>query len=331
MEYDRIFDVKIGAEAIKLSRKFGVLPYMAQRYILLFGAEGAESFLEAAIKGIPRSIRCNTLTMRDCGELVRRMEERGFSLRRSRIVPYGYYVEHEPFSLGSSPEHLQGHFFIQGVGSMASVVALSPKPGESVADLASAPGGKTTHMAQLMRNEGRIMSVDVDAKRISKLISNIERMHVRNAVVVLGDTLKIKFGEGSFDRVMLDAPCTGEGLIVYKKERLLTRTMEDLRRMSSYQVELLLKAYKLLRPGGIMAYVTCSIAPEENELVLSRALEREEKIEILETRLEGASNIPGVEEFNGVPLRSEVRLCLRLYPHTDGTEGFFICLLRRKE
>lgn len=330
MSSEKIFEIKVSEKAVVLSRKYGILPYMAERYLMLFGDDGAELFLERASRGIPKSIRCNTLAIKDCRELVERLEEKGFSLSPSKIVPYGFYVESGPVSLGATLEHLLGYYFIQGVGSMASVVALSPKPDEKIADLAAAPGGKTTHIAQLMENRGAIVSVEIDAKRLAKLVSNVERMHVRNAVIVMGDILKVAIPEGSFDRVMLDAPCTGEGLIVYKKERMVTRTIEDLKKMSSYQQRLAERAYQFLKQGGIMAYVTCSIAPEENEFVLSRVLEKFEDLEVLETRLQGSSNNPGLEEFNGVQFRKELKKCLRLYPHTDGTEGFFICLLRRR-
>jgi len=331
MDYERIFRVNVSEEAVSLSRKYGVLPYMAERYLMLFGRDGAIDFLESVARGIPRSIRCNTLVVKSCAELKERLEERGFVLKPSKIAPYAFYAEREPLSLGTTLEHLLGYYFIQGVGSMASVIALSPRPGERVADLASAPGGKTTHIAQLMENSGAVLSVDNDAGRLAKLVSNIERMHVRNAVVLMEDILKLDFLESRFDRAMLDAPCTGEGLLVYRRERKSTRTIEDLKKMSSYQERLALKAYRLLKPGGIMAYATCSIAPEENELVLSKVLEREDSLEVLETRIVGAANNPGVEEFNGVRFSSEMKKCLRLYPHTDGTEGFFICLLRRRE
>ncbi|MGC8997313.1 MAG: RsmB/NOP family class I SAM-dependent RNA methyltransferase [Fervidicoccaceae archaeon] len=330
MSSEKIFDIKVSGEAVKLSRRYGILPYMAERYLMIFGREEAELFMESVSKGIPRSIRCNTLAIKDCRELEKRLEERGFVLRPSKIVPYGYYVEHSPVQLGATIEHLLGYYFIQGIGSMASVIALSPKPGERVADLAAAPGGKTTHIAQLMENRGTVLSVEIDARRLAKLVSNIERMHVRNAVILMGDILKAKIPEGAFDRIMLDAPCTGEGLIVYKRERMVTRTEEDLRKMSNYQQRLVERSFRFLKPGGIMAYVTCSIAPEENEYVLSSVLERTEDMEVLETRLQGSSNTPGLEEFNGVQFGKEMRKCLRLYPHRDGTEGFFICLMRRK-
>ncbi|MFP3269193.1 MAG: RsmB/NOP family class I SAM-dependent RNA methyltransferase [Desulfurococcales archaeon] len=331
MNYDRLFNIRISEEAVKLSRRFGLLPYMAERYIMMFGLDGVEEFLRAVHNGIPRSIRCNKLVVKSCGDLVSRLEKEGFKIRQSKIVPYGYYVYYEPVSLGSTVEHLLGYYFIQGIGSMASVVALSPQLGELVADLASAPGGKTTHIAQLMNNTGGILSIDVDARRLAKLVSNIERMHVRNVIVLMADILNVKVNEGSFDRVMLDAPCTGEGLIVYKKERFFTRTIDDLRKMSEYQLKLLLKAFKFLKPGGTMVYATCSIAPEENEFVITRALDETDEMEVIETRLDGAKNVPGITEFNGVRFKDEVKNCLRLYPHTDSTEGFFICLLKRKE
>ncbi len=328
-EYDSIFELKISSKALKIASRYSYLPYMIERYMRIFPEDELIEFLDKVEEGVPRSIRCNTLLLEDCRLLVERLEERGFELEQTGILSYAYRVVNESGSLGSTIEHLLGYYYIQGIGSMLTSVLLSPREGEFVADLASAPGGKTTHMAQIMNNKGCILSVDKSLARVKKLRSNIQRMHVKNTVVLRKDILRITGLEEFFDKVLLDAPCTGEGLIVFKKERKTSRTMDDLRKMSGLQIQLLEKAMELLKPGGTLLYSTCSIAPEENEYVLSNVLSRRDDIEVLPTRY-GRVGSPGIVEYNNTVFHDDMRKCLRVYPHRDGMEGFFYCLLRKR-
>lgn len=302
---------------------------MAQRYLLMFGDE-VELFLDAVDRGIPKSIRINTLVSKSVTETANSLKSRGFKLKEVPYIDYAFYIITEPFSIGATEEHLTGQIYVQGVGSMLASLILSPTSEDLVADLASAPGGKTTHMAQIMNNLGCILSVDKSNERVSKLRANIQRLGVKNTVVLRRDILELTGFEGIFSKALLDAPCTGEGLMVYMKERKLIRGAEELRKMSRLQVQLLDKAIDLLNKEGVLLYATCSIAPEENEYVISEVLSRRKDVSIIQTRYPGVKGKEGLTSYNEVNFHEDMSKCLRLYPHLSGTEGFFLCLMRRQ-
>ena len=320
-----LFHVKPSRYAVELAERYGYLPYMIERYAEIFG-ERLLDFLEACEKPLRRSIRCNTLKI-DCGSLARRLEAKGFKLRKIPWAPHGFWVEEEPLSLGATEEYLLGYYYIQGAASMLPAYILEPRPGERVLDMAAAPGGKTTQLAQLMLNRGVILAVDVSRRRVRALRSHLNRMGVTNTVVVRTDARRlVKLGP-VFDKVMLDAPCTGEGLIPIDPSRKKSRAMNDLRLLARLQVELLEAAFALTKPGGYIVYTTCSIAPEENEYVVSRVLENHPNLAVVEPGVD--VGLPGITRFRGVDFDPQVGRCRRLYPHTHGTEGFVICLLRK--
>lgn len=317
-------------EALELARRYGYLPYMIERYRHLFESrEELIDFLDSVERGLPKYIRCNTLAVSSCSYLEERLKERGISVRAVPWLPHAYVVESQSSSaqLGSTLEYLLGYYYIQGLGSMAVSHSLSPRPGETVADLAAAPGGKTTHIAQLMDNVGIVLSVEKSPLRALSLVANIQRMRVKNALVLVKDILDLKL-YGAFDKILLDAPCTGEGLLPIKKERKTSKDLSDLYKMHELQVRLLDKSLEMLRPGGTLIYSTCSIAPEENEFVIDKVLTVRGDVKI-----EGIGNLsvgdPGLTEFMGHTLRGDLRLCRRLYPHRHLSEGFFICKIKR--
>ncbi|MGB9830867.1 MAG: RsmB/NOP family class I SAM-dependent RNA methyltransferase, partial [Fervidicoccus fontis] len=268
----KLFDIQITKEAVEIAEKFGISPFMAQRYIMFMGDKEAIEYLISVEKGIEKSFRCNSILVKDCNVVERSLTEKGFILEKTPYLNYAYYIKREPFSIGSTVEHLSGKIYVQGVGSMLASEVLSPVEDDKVVDMAAAPGGKTTHMAQLMKNKGIILSIDINRERIWKLRVNIERLNAKNVYVLRTDALKINGLDEYFDKVMLDAPCTGEGLIVYKKERKFSKGIEDYKKMIPLQISMLKKAFKLLKRGGKILYSTCSIAPEENEYVISQVL-----------------------------------------------------------
>ena len=324
-----IFDLKISEEAKQIAAKYGYLPYMIERYMMLFGSrEELFDFLDSVEKGIKRTLRCNTLVLNDCNVLTTRLGQKGVFLQKISWLPHGFFVMEGEEKVGKLEEYLFGYYYIQRQGSMLASYVLSPRKGEIVADLASAPGGKTTHLAQIMNNTGIIFSIEKNPVRARSLIANIQRMRVINSVVIVKDILSLSFSS-FFDKALLDAPCTGEGLLPILRERKTSKTIEDLMIMSELQVKLLNKALDMVSPGGTLLYSTCSIAPEENEFVIHKVLGERDDFSIISTRWHNVGS-PGLEEFNKVVFTSEMRKCLRLYPHKDGSEGFFLCLLRRE-
>lgn len=256
------------------------------------------------------------------------MRKQGFELEKVTWLKHGYIVSRSPIrpTLGSTIEYLAGFYYIQGIASMIPAYVLSPEPGEVVLDMASAPGGKTTQIAQLMKNRGLLVAVEKNGERVKSLRENLRRMGVRNTIVyrTLPDTL-LKSGI-RFDKVLLDAPCSGEGGYGEKFLRLPSRTKEDFQDLTNRQKMLLETAVKLVKRGGRIVYSTCSIAPEEDEEVIDYALKT------LNVSLEDVSGFPGspgLVRFLDKEFTQEVSKCLRLYPHVHRTEGFFLCSMIR--
>lgn len=321
--------ISISPLARELAVKYGYLPYMVQRYLDMFGHEETLAFLNAVERGLPRTIRCNTLAVRDCPKLPAILSRHGIRIRKHGGLPHAFIVEKGSSKLGHTTEHMLGFYYIQGLASMLAPLLLNPKPGEIIADLAAAPGGKTTYLSQLMTNKGLIIAVDNDSRRIESLTYNLQRMRSTNVVVVKSDIEKLpeSFDE-KFDKVLLDAPCSAEGLLPIKPERKTSMSYEDVLNACRLQSALVERAVRLLRKGGTLLYTTCSIAPEENEFIIAELIEKLDSLQIIKTRFHGIG-VQGITEFMGRKLPDDLANCMRVYPHTDGMEGFFYCLLKR--
>lgn len=326
---DKLFGaMRISQQAKRLAERYGYLPYMVERYIDLFGAKEAEEFLRACNRPLVKSIRCNDYLVR-CDELKALLEGKGFVLKEIGWAPHGFWVLNEPFSLGATPEYLKGYYYIQRAASMLPAYALQPKVGELVMDMTAAPGGKTTQIAQLMKNTGVVVAVEISRSRIKALRSHVNRMGFTNVLIIRADVSRLRGFRERFSRTLLDAPCSGEGIIPVDPSRKRSRTLQDLRVMYRRQVELLKLAIELTARGGYIVYSTCSIAPEENELVIDTVLDSEvgESVDVVEAGVGVGDS--GLEEFRGVSFDERLRKCRRLYPHKHGTEGFFLCKLRK--
>ena len=312
--------------------RFGYRDYMIARYLEALGSrEEVLNLLKAFEEPLKPSIRCNTLKVRSCSLLAERLGRLGYVLKGISWEPTSFIIE----VLGKPPpgathEFLLGMYYLyRGSASLVPPLVLSPKPSDVVLDMAAAPGGKTTHMAQLMRNEGMIVAVDISKARMRALRSNLERLGVRNVLALRLDGARIPelFGP-YFSKVLLDAPCTAEGLIQVDKSRKIRTALDDLLTARERQIKLLLAAINSVVSGGYVLYTTCSIAPEEDELVISEVLKLRDDISVVP--LPSIVDFrPGLTEYFGIELPEELRLCGRLYPHIHNMEGFFLCLLRK--
>lgn len=329
----KLFSVNVSSYARELAERYGYRPYMVERYYEILGDwSSVKDLLEAFEKPLPKSIRCNTLKVSDCSYLVKRLGELNYVLEVIPWVNYAYkvVVEGAP-SAGATHEYLVGMYYLhRGLATLIPPLVLSPRRDDVILDLAAAPGGKTTHLAQLMGNEGVIVAVDVSRLRMRALRSNLERLGVWNVVAVRMDGRLVTkvFGPNYFTKVLLDAPCTGEGLIQVDKSRKFKTDVTDLARASQLQYELLRAAVESAVSGGYVLYSTCSIAPEENEFVVDRVLGECDCVEVVDIpRLLNFSS--GVTEFHRLKFSEVLRRCVRVYPHLHGMEGFFLCLLRK--
>ncbi len=304
-----------------LAAKYGYDEFIVRRWLAFFG-EDAKQILEAMEKGVPKYIRVNTLKIGE-DELVERLEKRGFVLKKTE-VPYCYEIVEEPFSIGATPEYLMGYYYVMDKSSCIPPLELNPKLDELVVDFAASPGGKTTFLAQLMKNRGKLLAIEANPDRIQPLVDNIHRMGVMNTAVIRMNAARFHQLGIKADKILLDAPCTGEGIIHKDPSRKGSRGEEDIRFCSSLQLDLLRSAIMSLKVGGTVVYSTCSMTPEENELVVSKVMEE------FDVHLEDVGyGDSAFTELPGMKLNSGLRKAKRLYPHKHGCSGFFIAKIVR--
>ena len=323
---EKVFRVKVSREAELLADKYGYKPYMVQRYLEVLGREETIELLEANETPLPKTIRCNSYLV-DCSVLAKRLSGKGFTVARHPLAPHGLIIEEEPIPVGATHEYLLGYYYVQDPGSMMVTYALEPLPGEVILDLAAAPGGKATHIQQLTNDSSLLVAVEVSRERVRALRSNMQRMGFRNYVIVRADLRRLPSGLMG-DRVLLDAPSSGEGIIRKDPSRKTSRSLEDLRAVHTRQIELLESAFNHVKPGGVLVYAACSTAVEEGEYVIHKLLSSREDADV--EPVYSVTGAPGIDEYHGVVFDSRVRKCLRLWPHIHDTEGFFICRLKRR-
>lgn len=310
-----------------LAEKYGYLPETIERFLQLFGLEETKDILQAYERKPKAAIRINELKINP-PELIDRMEKKGFVLTQSNWYENGFFIEKAPFPLGATTEYLAGYYFIQSAASWIPSLILNPKPGDLVVDLTAAPGGKASHLAQLMNNEGTLFCIDLSRDRIKSLRSNLARCGVRNNICIRMNALEFPKYNLKVDKVLLDAPCTGEGLMATDISRRTSKGVDDIQRLARLQKELVQAGIKTLKKDGVMVYSTCSTAPEENEEVINWALDNF-PVRLLETPFKEFSS--GFTKAFDKTYDSELMKSKRLYPHKDGTEGFFVCKIALQE
>ncbi|MDI3501929.1 MAG: tRNA (cytosine40 48-C5)-methyltransferase [Archaeoglobi archaeon] len=311
----QIIDFPSDERSRKLAKKYGYDEFIVRRFLNLF--PDAERMIEVMEEIPPKYIRVNTLRISE-KELLERLEKRGFVLRKTDIR-WCYQVESEPFSISATPEHLLGYFYIQDASSCIPPLALSPSPHDLVLDACASPGGKTTMLAQIMGNRGKIVALELKEERMLPLIYNLNRCGVENTLCFHMNALEVSSLNLEFDGILLDAPCTGEGVISKDPTRKSSRRAEDIISCSVLQRELMDSCVSVLKPGGVLVYSTCSFAPEENELVVQYAIEKHGM------RLEEIPyGEPALVEAGKMKFSEEMRKARRFYPHIHGTQGFFV-------
>jgi len=310
-----------------LADEFGYLPETIERFLQLLGFEETKEMLQAYEIEPRTAIRINELRIKPT-QLINKLEEKGIILTKSKWYENGYFVEKTSLPIGATTEYLAGYYFIQSAASWIPSLVLAPKAGEVIVDLAAAPGGKASHLAQLMKNKGTLFCLDISRERIKALRSNLARCGVTNNICIRMNAIEFPKYKLKADRILLDAPCTGEGLMATDFSRRTSKNKEDIDRLSLLQKELLQAGINSLKKGGILVYSTCSTAPEENEEVIHWALDNF-PIQLQKIPFEEFSS--GFTAALGKEYSTELRKTKRLYPHKDGTEGFFVAKLSLEE
>ncbi|MCM1182909.1 MAG: RsmB/NOP family class I SAM-dependent RNA methyltransferase [Roseburia sp.] len=233
---------------------------------------------------------------------------------------------------GKHPLHEAGVYYIQEPSAMAPAACLDARPGERVLDLCAAPGGKTTQIASSMKNEGLLVCNEIHPARVKILSENVERMGIRNALVT-NETpghLAELFGE-CFDRVLVDAPCSGEGMFRKNPAAIEEWSPENVRLCAARQDEILDCADAMLRAGGRLVYSTCTFAPAENEGSVARFLERHPAYELVEVPLLGGmtAGVPQWAHYGADADIAALRRTVRLFPHLAEGEGHYLAVLQK--
>jgi ribosomal RNA methyltransferase Nop2 len=254
--------------------------------LYLFPPNEAVEFLESNNQQRVMTIRTNTIKTKR-RELAKALIQRGVNLDPlAEWSKVGLKIIDSQVPIGATPEYLAGQYMLQSGSSFLPVLALGPLENEKVLDMSAAPGGKTTYIAQMMKNTGVLVANDLKKERLKSLFFNVQRLGIHNCIITNYDGRKIQKAFSNFDRVLLDAPCSGLGVISKDQSIKLNRTYKEIIENSRVQKELLLSAIDCCshksKTGGIIVYSTCSISVEENEWVVDYAL-KNRFVKLLET------------------------------------------------
>lgn len=299
--------------------------FLLEKIQELFKKDELEAYLEANEKQRPTVLRVNTLLKRrkDVIQALhsRQVETGVLDWTDSAIVAYKSEVP-----LGATPEYLAGFYFIQGAASMLPVLNLDIQENQIVVDLCAAPGGKSTHIAELMNNTGILYCNEINLQRTKSLRANISRMGITNSVITNFDAKDFNIGK-KVDRVLLDAPCSGTGVISKDPTIKTSKSAAEIKKIVKEQKELILHAFDMLKVNGIMVYSTCSVLTDENENVVDYLLSKRPHAKIMEPTVNVGVN--GFVSFYGESFHGTLKNSKRLYPHVHNMDGFFYCKIRK--
>merc|ERR1719266_1578614 len=304
--------------------------FMVEKFMQLFPLGELLEVLEANEVQRPVTIRTNSLKTRR-RDLAQALINRGVNLDPvGKWSKVGLVVYSATVPLGATPEYLAGHYILQGASSLLPVMALAPQEGEGILDMASAPGGKTTHVAAIMKNTGVIFANDANKDRCKAVVGNLHRLGITNTVVCNHDGREIPKIMKGFDRVLLDAPCSGTGVISKDPSAKTGKDPQDIHLCSHLQKELILAAIDCLdaksKTGGYLVYSTCSVLPEENENVVEYVLKKRH-VKLVETGLD--FGVDGFTKYREHRYHPTMNLCKRYYPHTHNMDGFFVAKIKK--
>ena len=302
-----------------LSVKYSYPKWLTEKYLGLFGAEFTESLLDAGNSTPELTVRANTLRL-TAADLVVKLEAEGVTSVPGKYVAEAVVIK-SSVSIAKLNAFKKGLFQVQDESSMLPAKVLAPQPGEWVLDACSAPGGKATHMAQLMQNKGAVIARDIHEHKLKLIDDAAARLGINIIKSELHDAaLPDTKHEQAFDRVLLDAPCTGLGIIKRKPDIKWARETKDIDSITALQKQLINTVSKSVKPGGVLVYSTCTILPEENEGVVNSFLEQNGDFEADE-----------ITTFLPSDLAVHAKGCmLQLYPNRDGIDGFFIARIKRR-
>lgn len=269
---------------------------------------------------LKQAIRINSMNA-EKASLLKRLESRGIKLEKIPFLEDGYWICKSEFSVGATSEYLLGLYSIQEAAAQVPATLFTELKDKTVLDACSAPGGKTVQLADLMKNTGVIIALDIEKRRLTALSNQLERCRVENTITYNLDARQASTVGVEFDRILLDVPCSGN--FATDRDWFKRRTILDVERNAKLQKEMLTQAAKVLKDDGEIVYSTCSLEPEENELNMDWAV-KNLNVQVEEVRCHGEKARASIF---GRHLDSSVENCRRIWP--SRTQGFFVCKLKK--
>ena len=316
----RMDELKLNKEQMDiveyLSIRYSHPKWLVEKWIQDFGEVFTEGLLQGNNETPPLTVRVNTLRTTK-STLTKELLAEGLEIKEGKYIPEALYIGHAA-SIEKLKAFQKGLFQIQDESSMLVAHVVNPESGDFVIDLCAAPGGKTTHMAQLMNNQGMISAWDIHEHKVKLINEASQRLGITIVDARCFDAKKLDetFMEKA-DKVLVDAPCSGLGIIRKKPEIKYNKSLDDIKEIADLQLDILKNGGKYVKKGGFLVYSTCTIEKQENIGVMDRFLEQNQDFELV--------------DINGIlpdGLKTEKKY-LQLYPHIHGIDGFFICKFKR--
>lgn len=312
--------------------KFEIKEKFATRYKAILG-ERYDEFINISRSYIKKSIRVNTL--KASVEEVKKRLDKNWILEPIPWCKQGFWIDYRAeekddkrYDIGNLLEHMLGYIYVQDAASMIPPVVLEPQPGELILDMCAAPGSKTSQMAAMMQNKGVLIANDLQGDRLKALGINLQRTGVSNTLITQMSGHRFKNTSIKFDKVLVDAPCSGTGTIRRSLKILTMWGPNMVKKMASQQKQMLASGFESLKPGGTLVYSTCTMEPEEDEGVISWLLDNYKDAKIEEIKLD-IKRSPAILEFGHEKYNPEVSKCLRIWPQDNDSEGFFVAKIRK--
>ncbi|ABW97994.1 nop2 (nucleomorph) [Hemiselmis andersenii] len=305
---------------------------LVEKFFNIIPMEEIDEFFKSNETPRPLTIRINSIRN---GEENFQNNLRNMGIQKifeEKLLNFAGIIKRKNIRLGKNPEFLAGYFTLQGLSSFFSVIALDPQKGERILEIAAAPGGKATFISQIMENTGICIANDKNKSRLNSLVSTIHRLGIENSIVTNFDGSFFHYKMKGFDRVLLDAPCTGTGIISHDERIKLHKINSAILINTTLQKRLLISAIDSCKINqekkGYIVYSTCSILIEENESIIQYAVEKR-NVKIVKTGL--SFGIPGFVKYKNEIFNKKMHFCRRFYPHIHNVDGFFVCKLEKNK
>jgi 16S rRNA (cytosine967-C5)-methyltransferase len=310
-----------GSTAYELSIRYSFPDFLVENWLTEYGREFTEKLLDSLLMRPDFYVRVNTLKTNPEAVIDELLTE-GVEALPGRFLNEALILRNVS-DISRLRAYTEGRITVQDESSMLVTKILEPQPGEKILDICAAPGGKATHIAEYMKNKGHISAWDIHEHKVKLIGNNAQRLGVKIIEPALKDAL-VPFGEmaGRFNRVLVDAPCSGTGIIRRKPDIKWHRNPEDYGKLVELQRKILYNASRYVMPGGVLVYSTCSLDPRENSAVVNAFIN-----ESTDFKLEPFSGLSGITGYK----KEITGGMLNLYPHIDGTDGFFIARLRKNK